>query len=165
MYWPLKNHGCYSVKSRYQMLYKGDEASIPIPDATRRFWKGIWRFQVPRKIKHFMWKACHNALPTKVNLVRQKILEVNTCQNCDRCPKSITHALWECESIQAVWTLHFRWVNRAHTTGLLFEKLIRFIRQKLQAMELFATTAWYIQCRRNKLRYQSCTTKESDQKG
>ena len=59
------------------MLYKGDEASIPIPDATRRFWKGIWRFQVPRKIKHFMWKACRNALPTKVNLVRQKIQEVH----------------------------------------------------------------------------------------
>ena len=99
MYWPLKIHGCYSVKSRYQMLHKGDEASIPIPDATQQFWKGIWRLQVPGKIKHFMWKACRNALPTKVNLVRQKILEVNTCQNCDRCPESITHALWECESI------------------------------------------------------------------
>lgn len=73
MYWALKNHGCYSIKSRYQMLCKGDEASIPIPDATRQFWKGIWRLQVPRKIKHFMWKACRNALPTKVNLVRQKI--------------------------------------------------------------------------------------------
>lgn len=70
MYWPLENHGCYSGKSGYQMIYKGDEASNLIPDATRQFWKGIWRLQVPGKIRNFMWKACRNALPMKLNLVR-----------------------------------------------------------------------------------------------
>lgn len=79
-------------------------------------------------------------------------MEVDTSQNCDRSPESSIHALWECESIQAVWTLHFRWVDKARTSGLSFEELIRFIQQKPQATESFATTAWYIWCQRNKLR-------------
>ncbi|KAK9988678.1 hypothetical protein SO802_028917 [Lithocarpus litseifolius] len=37
LYFLLENHGCYSVKSGYQMLYKGDKASTSISDAARQF--------------------------------------------------------------------------------------------------------------------------------
>ena len=35
-----------------------------------------------------MWKVCYNALPTKMNLVRRKILEIDRCQLCDVLPES-----------------------------------------------------------------------------
>ena len=88
IYWPLENQGCYFVKSGYQMLYKGDEALTSISYATKQFWKGIWTLKVLKKIKHFMWKVCYNALPTKMNLVRRKILEIDRCQLCDVLPES-----------------------------------------------------------------------------
>ena len=70
------------------MLYKGDEALTSISYATKQFWKGIWTLKVLKKIKHFMWKVCYNALPTKMNLVRRKILEIDRCQLCDVLPES-----------------------------------------------------------------------------
>jgi len=33
----------------------------------------LWSLQVPRALKMFLWKVCHNALPTKENLYRRKI--------------------------------------------------------------------------------------------
>ena len=42
----------------------------------------------PREDQTFMWKVCYNALPTKMNLVRRKILEIDRCQLCDVLPES-----------------------------------------------------------------------------
>ena len=59
-------------------------------------------------------------------------------------PLTTIRALWECETIQVVWNLHFEWVDRTQTFGFSFDELINFIRVKPQLMDLFATTAWYI---------------------
>uniref|UniRef100_A0A7N2MYJ4 Reverse transcriptase zinc-binding domain-containing protein n=1 Tax=Quercus lobata TaxID=97700 RepID=A0A7N2MYJ4_QUELO len=37
-------------------------------ESTKGFWKKIWKSQLPGKVKHFLWKAYSNALPTKENL-------------------------------------------------------------------------------------------------
>lgn len=55
----------------YQALYEGStQTHVPTQnaEAKKSFWKGIWKLKVPSKIKHFMWKPCSNALPTKTNL-------------------------------------------------------------------------------------------------
>ena len=49
-----------------------DEASSSNREANRALWKGIWKMSTPGKIKHFLWKACSNALPVKTNLVKRK---------------------------------------------------------------------------------------------
>lgn len=69
--WLTERIGIYSVKMGYQALYEGStQTHVPTQnaEAKKSFWKGIWKLKVPSKIKHFMWKPCSNALPTKTNL-------------------------------------------------------------------------------------------------
>jgi hypothetical protein len=34
-------------------------------DSNRTLWKAIWKIEVPRATKIFLWKACSGILPTK----------------------------------------------------------------------------------------------------
>ncbi|GAA0176382.1 hypothetical protein LIER_29386 [Lithospermum erythrorhizon] len=36
-------------------------------------WKGIWKLRVPPRVKLFLWKCLHNALPTRTNLVKRGV--------------------------------------------------------------------------------------------
>ena len=58
---------------------------------------------VPNKIKHFIWRACCESLPTKRNLFSRK---VTWCATCDRCKEEIEdviHALWGYQALKEVW--------------------------------------------------------------
>ena len=59
----------------------------------RRFWKKFWSLPVPHKTRHFVWRACREALPTKVNLARQKVVLDNICDACGLMAKSTGHVL------------------------------------------------------------------------
>jgi ribosomal protein L37AE/L43A len=43
-----------------------------------------------------MWRACHNLLPTKDNLLRRKIVKEPHCPICGRVTETMYHAMWEC---------------------------------------------------------------------
>ncbi|XP_075636956.1 uncharacterized protein LOC142609254 [Castanea sativa] len=119
---------------------------------THAFWKQVWRADVPGKIKHFTWKACSNALPTRENLMQRKIIAKSSCQQCKSQSKSVFHALWDCASIQQVWESDFGWVDRQKTSTGSFQNLVELITQKPCQLELFITIAWFLWSRRNKLR-------------
>lgn len=87
LYWALAKDGVYSVKSGYKGLCeeaRREEASGS--NSATGFWSSIWKLQVPGKVKHFLWKACSNNLPTKQNLVKRKML-------AERCATSVVSAL------------------------------------------------------------------------
>ena len=48
------------------------------PTAHNGFWKKIWSINVPNKIKHFLWRAWREALPTKKNLCHRKVTHNST---------------------------------------------------------------------------------------
>ena len=78
LYWAFEKEGVYTVKSGYKAICEEEnlaEASVSNSAATRDLWSGIWKLKVPGKIKHFLWRACTNCLPTKENLLKRK--------NCD----------------------------------------------------------------------------------
>ena len=77
LFWPLSGVGIYWVKSGYKLLCEDSrEASALGFSLVRKdnFWFGLWNLKVLEKIEHFMWKACTNNLPTKVILLKRKIL-------------------------------------------------------------------------------------------
>ena len=51
-------------------------------DGVKSFWKSICHLKVPNKVKVFLWRACSNALPTKVNLQKRKVLDNTMCDQC-----------------------------------------------------------------------------------
>ena len=76
--WPGCSNEEYSVKSSYKQLCEEEnssDASASDGSLQKAFWKRIWKIWLPNKIKTFLWRVCSNALPTKVNLKKRKILE------------------------------------------------------------------------------------------
>ena len=70
----------------------------------RSFWKHLWRCNVPHKVRHFVWRACRDILPTKANLVARKVIPDSCCEESDSdkrsdglvCPPSSVAALVYC---------------------------------------------------------------------
>ena len=37
-------------------------------------WKKLWRLEIPNVEKNFLWRACHDILPTRENLLKRKVI-------------------------------------------------------------------------------------------
>ena len=72
MVWLHNRKGVFSVRSRYyiarRVMRKEDWAKSSRGPSGLQIWKKLWKLQVPNKIKVFGWRACHEILPTRVNL-------------------------------------------------------------------------------------------------
>ena len=100
--WPDTLDENYSVKAGYQKLCEEADttnASSSDPTQQKSFWKKVWKLQVPNKIKNFLWRVCSNALPTKENLKKRRIIDDASCNACQMEQESIFHTLWECEKL------------------------------------------------------------------
>ena len=152
--WSSEKSGSYSVKSGYKLLCElhNHTNHLQVSESQLGFWKSIWKMKVPGKIKHFIWKACTNSLPTKDNLLKQKTLHESVCPHCAGESKSIVHALWSCACIRIVWDSEFDWMDRSSVGSDSFSEVFQKIRAKPASIPLFATTAWSIWYQRNKNR-------------
>ena len=66
--------------------------------------------QAPHKVRHFIWKACRDILPTKKNLVQRKVLHDDRCNECHEEAKTLVHLFWSCSRARKVWSctkIHF----------------------------------------------------------
>ena len=87
----------YTVKSGYREAQKvGKElnwAESSKGVVGGEVWKMLWKLKVPNKIKVFGWRACRGILPTRVNLVKRRIITDNRCETCKTEPETEVHAL------------------------------------------------------------------------
>lgn len=71
--------------------------------ASKSCWKAMWNLKVLGPIKHFLWSACQDLLPTRVNLIKRKIIEYASCSICEQHNETILHVLWYCPTARDVW--------------------------------------------------------------
>ena len=145
----------YSVKAGYQMLCKeANSSAASSSDSSHRstFWKCLWKFHILNKIKFFLWRVCSNALPTKDNLKKRKILEDGRCSACLLDQETTFHALWSCETLKEIWNPCFSWVRIEFPHFQDMQELINLVGQRAKGLELFGVVAWFIWNQRNKLR-------------
>jgi hypothetical protein len=104
--WRGNSSGLFSVRSAYHLEKErrsrdsGESSSASISSET---WRRIWNLKVPGVVRNFIWRMCHNLLPTKVNLFQRKIVPDTLCPMCGIEPETSGHIIWNCDSSKAVW--------------------------------------------------------------
>lgn len=77
-------------------------------------WKPVWKLKCPNKIKHFLWRACKNIIPTNFCLASRKVTSDSSCGFCGDYELS-GHALWDCgvvaEVLEEVGLNSLNWIN------------------------------------------------------
>jgi ribonuclease HI len=126
-------------------------ATVPHP-----IWKKIWSLKVPGKVKIFVWRCLHNAIPCFCVLANRHIGNVSQCPICQVGAEDIKHAIFSCERAKAVWSALGIWnsisdallVDRSGATVLEFllcdQALQKTYMNQFELPELIATASWYI---------------------
>ncbi|XP_075670454.1 uncharacterized protein LOC142640268 [Castanea sativa] len=99
-----------------------------------------------------MWRATKDAIPSRVNLVKRKVLTDPICQAYGAKPESTLLALWSCPSLKEVWVVHFGELMIETTGCSSFLEVFCICLEKSHPTDLFAMLAYLIWFRRNKLR-------------
>ena len=153
--WPHCCSGEYSVKTGYKLLCE-DERSMDAASSDtsnqKTFLNHIWKLRVPNKIKTFLWRVCSEALPTKENLRKMKILDSAECSLCQAGQELTFHATWGCDTLGHIWAPVFSWISSDFPGICYVCELIQLVGQKPRRLALFATVAWFIWHHRNKIR-------------
>lgn len=105
--WHLTKSGVFSVRSAY---YKQWEANFGEEDnglaryssAPHPVWKKLWKLKVPAKVKFFIWRCLHNAIPCFSVLANRHVGNISQCP-CQGGAEDISHLLFKCTRSQAVW--------------------------------------------------------------
>nr|POE51498.1 putative ribonuclease h protein [Quercus suber] len=154
--WPRTRDGSYSVKSAYQLLSAENRTSQPSSsdtEACKPFWNSIWKLKVPKKDKHFLWKASNESLPTKCNLFTRHILPDNVFTFCDKHPEDTIHSLWLCDLVKCIWLSDPIFSLPQSKNFRSFGDLVSAVLSDTSpaTTTLFSIVAWSIWIRRNKL--------------
>ena len=122
------------------------------------FWKKIWKLAIPRKIKHFLWRAYHESLPTFFNLYWRKINSNPYCVICKQDEDMTIHALWQCPLARNTWALVQGRVQKIPNQAEEFLGFMQWIFRNftLDALAEWAVVAWSIWNARNKMVYEDC---------
>lgn len=150
MIWPRNRDGKYSVKTGYRLLLELDRrsrASSFDVNPPKIFWNWLWRIGIPNKVKVFLWRACSEALPTRKNLQKRKVLNDPTCSFCLIHQEDTVHALWECVDLHTIWEPLLGWVRKDHPHLHSVAELASLIDQQPCQLDLFAMVAWLVWCR------------------
>uniref|UniRef100_A0A803Q328 Reverse transcriptase domain-containing protein n=1 Tax=Cannabis sativa TaxID=3483 RepID=A0A803Q328_CANSA len=107
-YWSLTPHGSYAVNSGYHLAHRQLHHTEPSPSnnkSSHDWWKALWNLSLPPKVKHFLWRVCHDILPTSRNLFNRKTITSPHCSRCQYRDETLEHALFRCSAAQKVWKL------------------------------------------------------------
>ena len=154
--WPLTSDGNYSVKSTYCLLDSEEGKANPSSSTITEqkcLWKKLWKIRSPTKIRHFMWRAAKDSLPTKQNLQARHVPVEETCELCGEQKETLLHSLWWCDQAQYVWKSDPSFVSLYQRQYRSFLDLISKVLDSFSTyrIALFSTIAWALWQRRNRI--------------
>ncbi|KAL0007228.1 hypothetical protein SO802_008730 [Lithocarpus litseifolius] len=161
--WAWSKNGNFTVRSAYRVALKtrqkarsdneGGECSNKGKIAS--LWELIWQLKCPNKIKHFLWRAFKNILPTNFCLASRKVTVDCSCGFCGGFESS-GHALWDCVVAMDVWK------EIGLNLPILKQPIKNFVdvvwalkeMDGVSDWELFAITAWMVWNNRNVFKHE-----------
>jgi hypothetical protein len=103
--WRGTSTGEFKVRSAYYLEKDSkevDQGKSSHNSNSYSLWKTIWGMHVPNPVKMFLWRSCHNILPTKDNLQKKGIVLDSSCIFCNYEQETAQHVLWDCPSASDV---------------------------------------------------------------
>ncbi|GMY29521.1 putative ribonuclease h protein [Fagus crenata] len=155
--WKATTNGQFTVKSAYSLAQQQpgseDFGSSSTAARLKGVWRKLWGLKVPGKVKHFLWRACQEALPTKFHLHKRHIIKEPHCVFCSQAEETTSHVLWACPFANSVWSLMGRQLQKCTISSEEFFLITSHIMTLLpkSELELWATTMWALWNARNKL--------------
>ena len=105
--WSPTKNSIFSVRPAYQIEWNfqfGDLTQVNAgPSSPDEKWNLIWSLECPAKIKIFIWRVLHAALPCRVVLASTHMKGKIQCPECRWEPDSIRRFLFECPRSVEVW--------------------------------------------------------------
>ena len=158
--WDPTKNGIFSVRSAYQVEWNAQfghllqtRAESSYPDEK---WNLIWTLQCPAKIRIFIWRVLHSAVPCRAVLASKHMKVKTHCPECNMGPDSIKHFLFECPRSKEVWRqLGLIDVVKRRCTQFksgeeVVHELLSMEETEVQILglpklkEVVATAAWYL---------------------
>jgi hypothetical protein len=154
-YWNATPSGMYFVQSGYTCL-EADfrtlvEGESSCSQSRRQLWRKFWKLQLLGKVKHFLWRAYHDTLPTHFNLYQRKIRDSLLCTICLQDAETFPHILWQCPLAQNTWAITRGSFHKMKNKVDNFAQLLTNIFSHLQpkAVMEWAVISWAIWNARN----------------
>jgi hypothetical protein len=103
-----------------------------------------------------MWRACHDILPTMVNLFKRKVVETPLCPCCKLEEETIIHALWSCPASRDGWGCGPKFFQKSYSWGATCMEIVEGFMDRFRGedMGLMAVLARRIWLRRNTLVFE-----------
>ncbi|CAH2946199.1 MAG: hypothetical protein PPHERAN_6371 [uncultured Paraburkholderia sp.] len=70
-----------------------------------RMWKQIWSLNVKKKLKHFIWRACHDRLPVGSNVQKRGVKVDDICMQCGEASEIGEHLFFHYRKSKMIWKL------------------------------------------------------------
>ena len=123
-------------------------------DGQSKVWKKIWKIKTPNWIRHFIWRATRDSLPTTQNLRYRHVPVEASCPTCDEHSESLIHCLWLCEHAQVMWKSNGNFVRFYKKQYRSFLDLLEEVLDNASGFQvaLFSTISWCLWQRRNRVR-------------
>ena len=118
-----------------------------------KVWKQIWDLQIPNVEKTFLWRVCHESLPTRQNLQRRKVIEDAFCLFYKMEDETAIHILWQCSSARDVWCVGPKKLQKSMDEGRDFLGVVEAVLAKCSPEDIgfFAGAARRLWLRRNEV--------------
>ncbi|XP_027072055.1 uncharacterized protein [Coffea arabica] len=95
-----------------------NEARTSYEETISKSWKVLWKQNVNQKLKVFMWKSLHGALPVR-ELIFNRTKQGNPmCAGCGEREETIEHMMFQCKKAKEIWKMApVQWEGLEHLTG------------------------------------------------
>lgn len=124
--------------------------------------------KIKKKVKHFIWRICHDRLPV-TSILRKRGLEVDdTCKVCGEGKETVNHLFFHCLKANIIWKLApVRW-EISEQQALSFKQWWSSLenaensKEMSDRKELTAYILWHIWKNRNRWTFNAETWSEID---
>ncbi|KAI9196701.1 hypothetical protein LWI28_026244 [Acer negundo] len=147
-----EGNGMFSVKSgNWLGNQTNDNLSPSTSSSSNSWWLFFWKLKIPLKVKIMVWKACHDWLPTKVNIARRGIRTSNICAACKCSDETTFHALWDSKRLK---NIREEWNQKKGKLKGNFSNILELLQvcmtnKSLGDAEIFCVVIWRIWFGRN----------------